>query len=770
MPTRRLVLAAAVVSLAAVAWADDDQDPRQSDDPTPQATTTARLEEVVVEARKPLSAASSEEVRARDYELRPHATTQEILNDLPGVIVAQHQGGGKATQYLVRGFDADHGTDFAVFVDDLPVNLPTHAHGQGYADLNFLIPETVDRLNLYKGPFFPQFGDFATAGALNLVTRDEFKEHFFRAEGGSFDTQRYAAGVSPHLGEGKTLLAAQAYYSNGPFDHPQHYNRYNAFGKYTLDLSPASTLSTSVGLYQGSWRGSGQIPLREVSAGRLDRFGAIDPTEGGRTDRENLNLRYTYRPSATEEWWFQLYASRYKLALFSDFTFYKDTGLRFLGHSAGSDQCPPDAPPDLCRGPTPSLHDIPGDGIEQNDQRYLYGARARYTRFWTLGAFPTESRLQVETRNDQIHVALYRQVERHRFFTVNRLAVDERSTSGFLEQQVFFTDWIRADVGLRGDVYFLHGFDDLPVQPFDPNFDPVRIRGRTTDGMVSPKANLILTPAANTDVFFNFGTGFHSNDARNALLARANPRAAGGLQSPLTRAIGYEIGSRTRQLDNRLDLAAALWWIDLDSELVFSGDVGTQETAAGGNFRPARASRRYGVDVESLFRVTRRLTADYDLSYADPRFRNGDAIPLAPTLLMNGGLTLDLGHGLSTALRLRFLDDRPAIEDRSLIARGYTLLDLIARWRWRNVEASLALLNLTDTDWREAQFADTSCVRREVVPGGFPPKGNPGRNGFRFPCVAQPGKQTDHPLEPAPDIHFTPGNPLGVRAGITVFF
>ena len=268
-------------------------------------------------------------------------------------------------------------------------------------------------------------------------------------------------------------------------------------------------------------------------------------------------------------------------------------------------------------------------------------------------------------------------------------------------------DWIRADVGLRGDVYFLHGFDDLPVQPFDPNFDPVRIRGRTTDGMVNPKANLILTPAANTDVFFNFGTGFH---------------------------------------------------------------VGTQETAAGGNFRPARASRRYGVDVESLFRVTRRLTADYDLSYADPRFRNGDAIPLAPTLLMNGGLTLDLGHGLSTALRLRFLDDRPAIEDRSLIARGYTLLDLIARWRWRNVEASLALLNLTDTDWREAQFADTSCVRREVVPGGFPPKGNPGRNGFRFPCVAQPGKQTDHPLEPAPDIHFTPGNPLGVRAGITVFF
>ena len=217
---RTFVLAAAVVCFAAVARADD-RDPPPTADPNSEAAAQsgageARLEELVVEAKKPLSAASSEEVRARDYELRPHATTQEILNDLPGVVVAQHQGGGKATQYLVRGFDADHGTDFAVFVDDLPVNLPTHAHGQGYADLNFLIPETVDRLNLYKGPFFPQFGDFATAGALNLVTRDEFKENFFLAEGGSFDTQRYAAGASPHLGGGKTLLAAQAYYSNGP--------------------------------------------------------------------------------------------------------------------------------------------------------------------------------------------------------------------------------------------------------------------------------------------------------------------------------------------------------------------------------------------------------------------------------------------------------------------------------------------------------------------------------------------------------------------------
>ncbi len=390
-----------------------------------------RLEEVVVEAKRPLSAASSDEIRAQDYELRPHRTTQEILNNVPGLVVAQHQGGGKATQYLIRGFDADHGTDFAVFVDDLPVNLPTHAHGQGYADLNFLIPETVDRLQLYKGPYFVQFGDFATAGALNVVTKEEFDENFALAEGGSFATHRYVVGASPRLGDVKTLLAGQAYFTDGPFEDPEDYSRYNGFAKFTVEPSADSKLALAIDAYDGRWHGSGQIPLRAVHSGLIDRFGSIDPTEGGKSDRENLNLHYAYTPSPADSWTFQLYGSRYKLALYTDFTFFKDTGLRFVRNADGSIVDTADG------AVVPGADYVPGDGILQNDQRYLYGGRARWTHYWAVHDVPLQTQLGVETRHDDIHVALQRQVRRRPFFTVDKLGVLERSFSGYLQQQVF---------------------------------------------------------------------------------------------------------------------------------------------------------------------------------------------------------------------------------------------------------------------------------------------------------------------------------------------
>ncbi len=744
--------------------------------PKPDEKPT-RLSEVVVAAKKPQPAASSSEVRARDLELRPHSTTQEILNDLPGIVVAQHQGGGKAPQWFVRGFDADHGTDVAVFIDDLPINLRTHAHGQGYADLNPLIPEVLDAVEVHKGPYLAEYGDFATAGALNFVTRDQFAQSFVLAEGGSFDAMRYVGGGSHDFGFLKTLVAGQAYFADGPFDHPQDFQRYNLYVKVSAAPSPTSKLWLATSIYDGSWHGSGQIPLREVSAGRLDRFGSIDPTEGGDTDREDLTLHYDEALTPVDTLELLAYGSRYKLALFSDFTFFKDTGLRFFedpdGRIFDTDAHRFVGLDDL---PTGHAGFVPGDGIEQNDQRYLYGGRARVTHVWTGFRFPMETKLAVETRNDDVNVALHRQVRRNRFLDVNELAVSERSLGTYLTDEVFFTDWLRLEAGLRGDVFFVDGRNRLRRQRSDPNFDPVRIAGSTSASIVSPKATLVVTPVADTDFYFDFGEGFHSNDARDALTSLRS-----GESSLLTKALGYEVGARTRLFD-RLDLAAALWLLDLDSELIFSGDAGTQET--GTSFIPSPPTRRWGVDLESRYQITRRLFADYDLSYADPRYtgsasdgsiKAGDAVPLAPTLLMNGGLTAQLTAGLSAALRVRFLDDRPATPDRTLIARGYTVLDLLARYRWRNVEASLGLLNLTDTDWREAQFADNSCVRREVVPGASFGAG---------PCIAQPGKQTAHTktvtlangktrvvgVQPPTDIHFTPGSPFGVRAGIKIYF
>lgn len=436
------------------------------------------------------------------------------------------------------------------------------------------------------------------------------------------------------------------------------------------------------------------------------------------------------------------------MALYSNFTFYKDTGLRFYRQADGT-IC--DSALGSCEN---TLGYLPGDGIEQNDMRWLYGARGRYTRDWAIGAIPAETQIGIETRNDEINVALWRQIQRRRFYAVNKLNVEERSVSGFLQQQFFFTDWARLEAGLRGDVFFFDGHNRLPVQGEDPNFTPTYIDGNSVDSIVSPKANLILTPLVNTDVYFNFGNGFHSNDARNVLLTRSHPDLSRNVASALARSTGYEVGSRTRLFD-RLDLAASLWLLDLESELVFSGDAGNQETGAGGTFQPSGPTRRWGVDFETRLRALSWLFIDYDLSYSDPRYRvTGEAIPLAPTLLMNGGFTADFGNGLSGALRMRYLEDRPANEDRTLTARGYFLMDLLAQYRWRNLAFSVAVLNLTNTDWREAQFSDTSCVLGEVGRGE---------------CLRAPGKQGEHD-DPPQDIHFTPGNPIAARGGFTLFF
>ncbi len=748
-------------------------------------TSRTDLGAVVVRASRPLSSASSAEIRARDFLLRPRGTLQEILNNVPGLVVAQHQGGGKAPQWLVRGFDGDHGTDFAVFVDEMPVNLVSHAHGQGYADVNFVIPETIQRLQLHKGPYFPEFGDFANAGALQIVTKDEFSEPFALAEGGSLATHRYVIGASPRVGAWRSLIAAQAYFSDGPFEHPQNYSRYNLFAKIHRAVDEKQMISVSAGAYAGDWDASGQIPLRAVQAGRLvlapkeldpqaatrpfSRFDAIDPTEGGSTDRQFVTLRYRTQPGDDDEWTAQLWAQRYKLALFSNFTFYKDTGLRFVERS-GSIIDVAGEPVDLRQ------QYLPGDGIEQNDRRVLYGGRLQYLRYWFAAApfaFPLRTRVAVETRHDHIRLRLDRQVRRIRFFPVNALSVDERSLGGFVDQQVLFTDWLRLEAGLRGDVFWFAGDDRLPtgvglldpilescIGQSDPNFCAVRVDGHVVDSIVSPKANLIVSPWETTDIYLNFGVGFHSNDARNAILAKNYPTLAGPLQSPLTRSLGYEIGLRTRQFE-RLDLATALWLLDLDSELVFSGDAGNQEIGAGGTFEPAGKTRRWGIDFEFRYQAFPWLFLDYDLAYADPRFRGtGEAVPLAPTLLMNGGITASPLEHLEAALRVRYLGDRPAIEDRSLTARGYTLLDLLARYRWRNVETSIALLNLLDRDWREAQFSDTSCLLGELQD----PAQHPGT-----PCSIRPGLQGTHE-DPPPDIHFTPGNPFWVRGGLTVYF
>ena len=661
----------------------------------PAANSTKQLPQITVTERRPVSAATESRVREKDFAVRPHNTASEMLNNLPGFVAGQHAGGGKAMQYFLRGFDNDHGTDVAISVDGIPVNMVSHAHGQGYADLNFLIPEVVESIDYRKGPYFADAGNFANSGAVNFITKEDTVENSLRAVGGSFNTMRYVGILSPRLGPVQSLVANEVYFTDGPFKHGENFVKYNFFGKFTLKPSPTSKLSLWTSLYTGDWDASGQIPLRAVRSGRLDRFGSLDPTEGGRSDRENLNLIYTANPNPEESWFVQLYFSRYRLRMFSNFTFF-------------------------------SGDPVQGDGIEQLDSRVLFGGRAHYHRVWTLGTLPLESTIGFETRNDNADVGLFRQQQRQRFVTTQKAEIWENAFSGYTQHELFVREWLRFIVGLRGDVFVFDVDDRSPRE--------------ATDGIVSPKASLIVSPFINpaslwhqTDLFLNFGMGYHSNDARDAV----QPGGSG-----LARSTGAEIGARTR-LYNRVELASSLWWLDLGSELVFVGDEGTTEQRG--------PTRRWGVDIEVRAEVLPWLLLDYDLTYSDPRFRiTGEAIPLAPTLLMNGGLTAYPIENFSAALRVRFLDDRAANEDRSVTARGYTLIDLLVRYRWQNIEVSFDVLNLADTNWRETQFATDSCLRHEVGTDRRCPinGGGPGIS----------------------DTNIVSGYGINVRSGLTVFF
>ena len=295
------------LSATAVTWA---QGPPAS--PLPSAPE-AILPPVTVTAPPPLASSSEQIIPGRDFELRPQGRPADVLRLIPGLIINQHQGGGKAEQYLIRGFDADHGTDLAIFVDGVPVNLRSHAHGQGYADLHFLIPETIRAVDVLKGPYFPEYGDFATAGVVKFTTRDFVEENTLEIAGGSFNTQRYLALLSPTRDAVKTFIAIEGYRNDGPFEHPNGYLRFNLFAKATTNLSEDMRLSVWGSHYRAEWHGSGEIPARAVRAGLIDRFGAIDANEGGVTERTNLNLDYLWKVTDNQRLSINAYVSYYRL-------------------------------------------------------------------------------------------------------------------------------------------------------------------------------------------------------------------------------------------------------------------------------------------------------------------------------------------------------------------------------------------------------------------------------------------------------------------------
>jgi hypothetical protein len=655
---------------AGVAWAQSTSEPEE---PTPV------LPPVTVVAPVPASASSETLVPRRDFELRPQGRPADVLRVVPGLVIGQHEGGGKAEQYFLRGFDADHGTDLALFVDGMPVNLRSHAHGQGYADLHFLIPEVVRELRAFKGPYYPEFGDFDTAGAFNFVTLDMVDENVFQAALGSFNTQRYLALVSPTRGAVRTLLAGDLYFTDGPFEREQNYRRLNLFAKASSRLSEDLEGSIWASYLWSDSFASGQIPARAVRSGLIDRFGAIDDSQGGNTQRLNINADLHWQLAENQSMSLHAYAQYYALDLFSNFTFF--------------------------------LNDpVNGDGIRQVDRRWVAGFDAAYEHRLKLATVPVTATGGFQFRIDTPRVILANQTDRHETSRTQDVNIVETSYSPFVKVDAVLLPWLRVIAGVRGDIFHYDVRDNLGGD----------VEGGETRGRPNVKANVILGPWFRTEFFANFGTGFHSNDARAVVL---DPNS-----TALPTALGYEFGFKSRP-HPRVELSATYFVLDLESELVFVGDEGTTEAQG--------PSRRQGVEIAGRVRLLDWLYLSGDVTLTRARFDNGDAVPLAPRLTARAELTARFPWGLSSSLGMRALGTRYATEDREQTVRGYTLFDFTGRYRYKWLEAFFSIENLADVDYREAQFFFTSRLSGEPAAG-----------------VA--------------DTHFTPGNPRTFLGGLAV--
>ncbi len=630
-----------------------------------------QLSEVTVAAERPVAASSQQFIPDKEILLQPQGRPAQVLRLIPGFVAVEHSGGaGKADQYFLRGVDADHGSDVAFFADNLPINLRTHGHGQGYTDLNFIIPETIEGVDVVKGTYHAEFGDFDTAGAVTFKSRDVLKENVVQAVGGMWDTQRYLLMLSPTKDKVRTLLAAEGYYTNGPFQNDNRYFRFNVFGKATFNPTVRSELSVIGSYHKGQWNASGEIPFRAVTDGTIDRFGSIDPSEGGQTQRATGRMQYHYDTPSGGRLFADAYGMYYNLNLFTNFTF-------FLNDQQN------------------------GDAINQQDRRVVYGGNLGYRQAGELFGIHSAATAGVQVRVDDIaDIRLGTQTKRVPAGTTVNSEVLEASYSPFLKLEFQPTPWMRLAGGVRAD-YFTFDVrnlcDTCPEQP----------AGRKDSGQVSPKVNLILGPWFNTEFFANWGIGFHSNDARSTVVDAS---------SPLARAQGVEVGIRSKPWGvDRMELIATFWALSLGSELVFVGDEGTTE--------PRGPTQRYGVEIGGRGQVWGPLYLNGSVTWTHSQFKNGDAIPLAPELTGYGALILRWPEGLSSQLQATYLGVRPLTEDRSIKAPSWINFDLTERYiiplklPHGHLEAILFIQNLFNTNWEQATFAFTSRLPNEPSGG-----------------------------------------------------
>ncbi len=600
----------------------------------------AKIEEIVTVGRAEnlmdsAPSASMGRVGQSEIERVPFLRPGEVLERVPGLIATQHSGSGKANQYFLRGFNLDHGTDFSVFLEGVPLNQPTHGHGQGYLDVNFLIPELIQALEFRKGPYYANVGDFSSAGTSSIEYMSRLDRDFIQATFGEGDFYRVVAAGSRSIAEGDLLLGGEIQFYDGPWTLDENLNKLNGFGKWTRG-NRARGISLFASGYHAEWDSTEQIARRAVRHGLIDRFDNLDDDLGGKASRYVTSARFWNGIDNPTN--LRAYAGFSELDLWSNFTYFLEDAEN-------------------------------GDEFQQVDERTVLGFDLSQELHHGLGAIHLHHTLGLQVRHDLVSdVGLFRTAGRRSLSTVREDDVEVTSVGVYWEGESALTSWLRAYVGVRGDFYWA----DVDANPLPEN------GGNDSDAIVSPKLGVVFGPWASSELYLNYGRGFHSNDARGTTI-QTNPVSGEPAQRVdfLVQSDGAEIGARNTYVPG-LQSTLAFWWLDLDSELLFVGDAGSTE--------PWRPSRRYGVELANYYQPCDWLTLDLDLAFAHSEFRDsdpaGNEIPGAIETTVAAGAAVDFDNGLFGSIRLRHFGGRPLIEDGSTESDPTTLVNLRAGWHW----------------------------------------------------------------------------------------
>jgi hypothetical protein len=620
-----------------------------------------KLNEVVIQAK--LSAMNV--ISKIDLQNTPANSSQEILRKVPGLFIGQHAGGGKAEQIFLRGFDIDHGTDIAISVDGMLVNMVSHAHGQGYADLHFVIPETVEKIDFGKGTYYANKGDFATAGYVAFQTKDKLEKSSIGLEVGQFNTLR-TVGLFNLLSNQKkqsAYIATEYILTDGPFDSPQNFNRINLLGKYAAILEDNSKFSISASRFSSKWDASGQIPQRLVDNGTISRFGSVDDTEGGNTSRTNFNASLSKPINENTFIKANAFYSKYEFELYSNFTFFLEDPIN-------------------------------GDQIRQKENRSIYGMNTELNKKVKTDNLDLSFQYGVGFRADAT-------TDTELSHTLNRRTTLQQIKLGDIDESNVFT-YLNSEINLGKLIinsavrldYFKFNYQDKLTKDYKTQSE--------SKVKISPKLNFIYSQNNNLQFFIKSGMGFHSNDTRVVVQNSG--------KQILPTAIGTDVGTIWKPFP-KLIVNSALWYLYLEQEFVYVGDAGIIE--------PSGKSKRMGIDLGLRYQLNDWLYLDTDANYTYARSidepKGQDYIPLAPDFTSTGGLSFQKLNGFSGGIRYRYLKSRPANEDNSIVAEGYFVSDFNINYQYKNINFGVAVENLFNTEWNETQFATESRLQNEPI-------------------------------------------------------